>query len=118
MTESSPVEQADFDALLELLEPQTMRDVVRMFADSAPLRLTAAEQGITIGDASAVATAFHTLRSGCGQLGARRLEEMCMRAEHAAKRGEIAVASGLLAEVHVEYERCLLWFTGRGWLNA
>jgi len=118
MTDPSPVELAEFDALLELLDRDTMREVVQLFAASAPGRLVAARTGIAAGDSRAVATAFHTLRSGCGQLGARHLEELCAGAERAAKEGNLALADVRLAEITVEYERCLSWFRERDWLMA
>ncbi len=118
MTDSPPVELADFDALLELLDQHTMRDVIRLFVTSAPERLRVANDGIAAGEQAVVATAFHTMRSGCGQLGARHLEQLCANAERAAKHGDLSAAAAGLAEVRVEYERCLAWFRERGWLSS
>ncbi len=118
MTPANPVEQSDFDALLELLDGDTMREVVTMFAGSAPDRVEAARDGIAAGDAATVATAFHTLRSGCGQLGARHLEELCARAERTAKAGDFPAAALLLGQVEEELARCLTWFRDGGWLSA
>ncbi|MDP1891123.1 MAG: Hpt domain-containing protein [Gemmatimonadaceae bacterium] len=117
MNDSTPVQAADFDALLELLDEQTMRDVVALFVASAPTRLNSARDGLATGDTARASTAFHTLRSGCGQLGARRLEELCAAGEQLAKHGDVAAAGGRLREVLVEYERCLEWFRDHGWLR-
>ncbi len=118
MNDSPPVQASDFDALLELLDEQTMRDVVGLFVASAPTRLTSARDGLANGDTARAATAFHTLRSGCGQLGARRLEELCATGEQLAKHGDVATARALLSDVHAEYERCLEWFRTHGWLRT
>jgi len=118
MNESSPVQSSDFDALLELLDEQTMRDVVAIFVSSAPTRFASAREGLASGDTARAVTAFHTLRSGCGQLGARRLEELCATGEQQAKRGDIADASARLSEALAEYDRCLEWFGAHGWLSA
>jgi HPt (histidine-containing phosphotransfer) domain-containing protein len=115
--DSSPVDEGDFGALLELLDHQTMREVIRMFTASAPERLAAAQQGIAAGDAAAVITAFHTLRSGCGQLGAKRLDDLCATAERAAKGGDLSAAEVQLPGVRAEYERCVVWFRERTWLS-
>src|SRR3989338_7136361 len=113
-----PVQSPDFDALLELLDEQTMREVVAIFVASAPARLASARDGLATGDTARGVTAFHTLRSGCGQLGARRLEELCATGEHLAKRGDFAAAGDRLREVLAEYDRCLEWFRTHGWLRA
>lgn len=118
MNDSSPVQSSDFDALLELLDEQTLRDVVALFVASAPTLLASVREGLATGDAARAATAFHTLRSGCGQLGARQTEELCAAGEQMAKRGDIAAASTQLSVVLVEYERCVAWFRSHGWLGA
>ena len=118
MNDSPPVQAADFDALLELLDEQTMRDVVALFVASAPTRLDSARDGLATGDTARAATAFHTLRSGCGQLGARHLEELCATGERQAKHGDVAAAGERLREVLVEYDRCLQWFRTHGWLRV
>ncbi len=118
MTPATPVEQSDFDALLELLDGETMREVVAMFAGSAPDRLVVARDGIAVRDVATVATAFHTLRSGCGQLGARHLEALCANAERTAKSGDFEATSLLLGQVEHELARCLGWFRDGGWLSA
>ena len=118
MTPESPIEQSDFDALLELLDRDTMREVVTMFAISAPERMTVARDGIVSGDARAVATAFHTMRSGCGQLGARYLEELCANAERSAKAGDLRDTAALTDLVALELERCLGWFREHSWVDS
>ena len=118
MNDSPPDQSDDFEALLELLDEQTMREVVALFVASAPTRLASARDGLATGDTARASTAFHTLRSGCGQLGARRLEEMCASGEQLAKHGDVAAASARLSDVLAEYERCLEWFRTHGWLRA
>jgi HPt (histidine-containing phosphotransfer) domain-containing protein len=118
MTPAAPIEPSDFDALLELLERDAMREVVTIFVGSVPGRLSVARLGISGGDLRAAATAFHTMRSACGQLGARRLEELCANAERAAKAGDVDGASALLDQVEAEAALCLAWFREHDWVNA
>lgn len=118
MNDPSPVQSSDFDALLALLDEQTMRDVVALFVESAPTRLASVREGLATGDTGRAATAFHTLRSGCGQLGARRLEELCTAGEQLAKHGDVTGAGARLGDVLLEYDRCLEWFRTNGWLRA
>lgn len=116
MTDLPAVDQSDFDALLELLQRESMTDVVRIFVGSAPTRLSAARDGLASGDSLGASTAFHTLRSGCGQLGARRLEELAASAERLSKHGDIAGAAAQLGAVEAEFARCVAWFRENGWI--
>ncbi len=118
MDETAPVAEDDFNALLDLLDAQTMREVVELFMASAPERLASAHRGLDAGDGVVAATAFHTMRSGCGQLGARQLEALCATAERMAKHGDLAGAAGCLAAAEVEFVRCRAWFESRGWMSA
>jgi HPt (histidine-containing phosphotransfer) domain-containing protein len=118
MTQAAPIEPCDFDALLELLDRDTMREVVTIFVGSVPGRMSAARQGIVDGDLPAVVTAFHTMRSGCGQLGARRLESLCSDAERTTKAGNVEATLALLDLAEEELALCLAWFHEHGWVNS
>ncbi|MBW7933455.1 MAG: Hpt domain-containing protein [Gemmatimonadaceae bacterium] len=118
MESTPPVDQVEFDALLELLDRDTMREVVQLFMHSAPERLATARGGLASGDYTAVATAFHTMRSGCGQLGARPLEALCADGERLAKAGDHTAASARLEEAQAEFARCARWFLDHGWVDA
>lgn len=118
MTPAAPIEQPDFDALLELLDRDAMREVVTIFVGSVPERVSIARRGIAAGDSAAAATAFHTMRSGCGQLGARRLEQLCADAERTAKADDVEGTSALLDLVEAELALCLAWFGEQGWVNS
>lgn len=118
MTQAAPIEPYDFDALLELLDRDTMREVVTIFVGSVPGRMSAARHGIAGGDLPAAVTAFHTMRSGCGQLGARRLESLCADAERTAKAGDVEGTLALLDLVEAELALCLAWFHEHGWVNS
>lgn len=118
MTTATPIEQADLDALLELLDRDTLRDVIRIFASSATERVGAARDGLARGDLRSATTEFHTMRSGCGQLGARHLEALCADAERTAKAGDAEGTAAALELVTTELARCLGWFRERGWVNS
>jgi HPt (histidine-containing phosphotransfer) domain-containing protein len=109
-----PIVDEDFNTLLELLGPETMRDVVRLLMDSAPTRFSSARAGLAEGDTVRAATAFHTLRSSCGQLGAKALEQLCIDGERHAKAGDVPSAAAALADAEREFARCVEWFGARG----
>ncbi len=118
MNDAPAVSDDDFNALLELLDAATMCEVVQLFVSSAPTRFESARSGVASTDGARVATAFHTLRSGCGQLGARRLETMCAHGEREAKHGDLTAAASLLADAEREFARCREWFAAGGWLDG
>jgi HPt (histidine-containing phosphotransfer) domain-containing protein len=113
-----PVIQADFDALLELLDRDTMREIIAMYVESCPQRIATMRDGLAAGDLVTVATAFHTMRSGCGQLGARQLEELCALGERSAKAGSTQDATAMLARVEAELALVIGWFRAQGWMEA
>lgn len=114
---SGPVVQAEFDALLELLDRDTMREIIATFVESCPQRIAAMHGGLAVGDLAAVSTAFHTMRSGCGQLGACDLEALCALGERAAKAGSAHDTAALIVRVESELARVLAWFRSRGWMD-
>ncbi len=113
-----PIIEDDFNALLELLGPDTMREVVGLLLESAPIRFASARAGIAEGDHARVTTAFHALRSSCGQLGAKALEHLCTDGERVAKGGDLSAAAVVLDDAEREFARCIGWFVANGWSGA
>ena len=63
------------------------RDMAALFADAVPVRLTEARRGLAVGDHAAVASAMHTLKASCAQLGGVEAATCCAAAERAALDG-------------------------------
>jgi len=61
--------------------------VVGMFLDTTPTRLDALARAAAAGDVPALQAAAHALRSTCGNLGARRMHDLCAQIEEAAGAG-------------------------------
>ncbi len=118
MTQPPPVAQEDFDELLELLGRPAMTDVIRLYISSVPGRLAQIGEDLGAGNLAGVATVFHTMRSGAGQLGLHPLEALCADGEKRAKGGDVSSAAARAGDVRAEYERCLAWFEAGGWLGA
>jgi HPt (histidine-containing phosphotransfer) domain-containing protein len=118
MTQTPPIAIADFDALLELLERDAMRDVVQLFVASGPERFAALTAGFDAGDPAATAAVFHAMRSAGGQLGAHTLEALCADGERLSRHGDLATAAVRASDVAREFERCRDWFHAGGWLGA
>ena len=63
------------------------RDMAALFADAVPARLDEARRGLVVGDHAAVASAMHTLKASCAQLGGVEAAACCAAAERAALDG-------------------------------
>jgi HPt (histidine-containing phosphotransfer) domain-containing protein len=63
------------------------RDMAALFADAVPTRLEEARQGLATDDHAAVASAMHTLKASCAQLGGVEAAACCAAAERAALDG-------------------------------
>ena len=96
------------------------RDMAALFADAVPTRLDEARRGLAAGDHAAVASAMHTLKASCAQLGGVEAAARCAAAERAALDGsapeslERAVAEvGVACAAHLAWlERTLAPTTG------
>ncbi|HVA39763.1 MAG TPA: Hpt domain-containing protein [Candidatus Binataceae bacterium] len=80
-------------------------ELIDLFAADLPIRVAAIGDAIDRGDASALALQAHGLRSGAGNFGARRLDEVCGRLEQAGLSGTLDAAAAMLAELACEAER-------------
>jgi HPt (histidine-containing phosphotransfer) domain-containing protein len=117
MPQHPPIVTADFDALLELLDHDAMRDVVQLFVASGEQRFAALTAGFEASDAAATAAVFHAMRSAGGQLGAQTLEALCAEGERVSRLGDLATAAVRAGDVAREFDRCRVWFVANGWLS-
>lgn len=81
-----------------------------MFASNAPRKLAAARAALSPVDAEEFAGAMHSLKSSAGQLGARRLQELCSKLESTALsevvRDPILL---MLDEAEIEMREAIDW---------
>jgi HPt (histidine-containing phosphotransfer) domain-containing protein len=56
-------------------------EITALFLQEAPSRITAARAALAVGDAGAVRSVAHMLKSSAGQMGALRMQEACERLE-------------------------------------
>jgi len=73
-----------------------------LFEKSGPESVVEMEQALQASDAEKLATAAHTLKGSCGNLGATTLRELCARLEEAGLAGNMAEAARLFASVGKE----------------
>lgn len=76
-----------------------VQELIAMFRDDAPQRLTEAKTAAQAADAVTARRAVHTLRSTSGQLGLASLSAVCAQMEDLAKAGDLATFTQRLPEV-------------------
>jgi HPt (histidine-containing phosphotransfer) domain-containing protein len=84
-------------------------DMITLFLQALPERLSAARRGLTSGDAHVVEHELHALKSSAAQLGALRMHRLSQEGEQFAKAGTLALASDVLDQLDAEMPRVQEW---------
>ena len=63
--------------------------MIELFIMNAPARAADAREALDCGDAAALRSALHALKSSAGQLGAASVHQACIAGEELASRGEL-----------------------------
>lgn len=66
-----------------------VRGMVDLFVKNAPVRVAEARSALDRGDAAALTSALHALKSSAGQLGLVTIHQACVAGEELAARGEL-----------------------------
>jgi HPt (histidine-containing phosphotransfer) domain-containing protein len=109
-----PPSDGDFDpnALARLRRfggESLVRELVRLFADDAPQRLSDACGALARNDAAGVQSRLHLLKSSAAQLGAVSLQRLCQDGESLASRGALDDAAHLMDALARELARAQQW---------
>lgn len=92
MTED--LDRARLDQMAEDLGgPEVVAEVISIFLEEAPRHLDALEGALAEGDADALRSAAHTLKSSSAQLGAMRVSELARKLEASGDAGKVAEAA-------------------------
>lgn len=94
-------------ALQQPGQPDVLQKIIAMYRDSAPRLVDGLRAAINAGDADALATAAHTLKSSSANLGAGELAERCQELESCGRDNRIDAARALLDIVDYEFESVL-----------
>jgi HPt (histidine-containing phosphotransfer) domain-containing protein len=83
-------------------QPDMVSEIVAMFISESVRRIDEATRGAATGDQPLLKRAAHSLRGGCGTVGALRMSELALELEAAA--GASATA-GLIESITDEFAR-------------
>jgi len=82
-------------------------DMIELFAQHGPERVSAARAGFETADSAVVKAALHALKSSAGQLGALTVQELCAAGEMRATNGDLSDMSAILVRLDEELRRAL-----------
>lgn len=83
------IDEAALDRLRGFGGDKLLHGMIELFVRNAPARAADAREALDCGDAAALRSALHALKSSAGQLGAVSVHEACIAGEELASRGEL-----------------------------
>jgi HPt (histidine-containing phosphotransfer) domain-containing protein len=105
--DGAPISLARVQRLRDSLgrKDAALAELIALFLADLPARTAEIAAAVERADAPALALHAHALRSGAGNFGAARLDELCERLEQTGLRGALDEARAMLAELAPEAER-------------
>lgn len=97
-------------------EPGLLEELVDIFLSDAPTRVAALEEALAAGDGAQLERVAHSLKSSCGNLGAKNLAELCRQIEANGRQGRLEGTASLVArsrQAFAEVQRALEIEIGR-----
>lgn len=83
------IDEAALERLRGFGVDKLLHGMIELFVRNAPARAADAREALDCGDAAALRSALHALKSSAGQLGAVSVHEACVAGEELASRGEL-----------------------------
>jgi two-component system, cell cycle response regulator DivK len=106
-------ERAALERLTRFGGTQLMTELVAVYLEDTPKRITTAYNALRSRDTVALAKAAHSIKSSSAQLGAEELAAACELAEDAADDGDLAEASARLLDIEDEFEAFKDWLASQ-----
>ena len=77
-------------------DPELLLDLIQLFLADGPAKIESALQGLVEHDFDKMERAAHALKGSSGNLGARRLQEICERIQLATRKRDYASSKQLV----------------------
>ena len=104
-SEAPALDPSVLDALRVVSPPEFIGELVSLYIDDATVRIDALRDAVRRGDASAVASTAHALKSSSGNVGAECVRRLCTQLEELGRGGRLDVVPEKLDELEREYAR-------------
>jgi two-component system sensor histidine kinase/response regulator len=101
---SDEIDETIVRSLMSVDDDGTLMDeIVATFVRIAPVRIGAMKKAARAGDASGLERAAHSFLGSCGNLGCRRMADLCARLEILGRTGSTAGAADTVREIEEAY---------------
>ena len=106
MSEDKIIDPEAIEALRSLSPDgggEFVRELIDMYLQDTPQRLTEMDQALSAKDAPTFARAAHTIKGSSSNFGANRLSKVAQALEHQGKAGDLSQSAPLCAALKAEY---------------
>ena len=106
MDQPAVLDQAVIDTLRQLTpagEPDVLAEVLKLFLEEVPPRIDRLRNAWASGNIEQMHRAAHSLKGSAGNIGARRLYDVCRQLDEMGKAGDLAGAAPLVDALGVEF---------------
>lgn len=86
-------------------ETDILAEIMHLFVEDAPSRIEQLRRAAEDGDAGSVGRISHSLRGSSGNMGARRMQELCEQLQAAGASNDLARVRTLIESLEKEYAR-------------
>jgi HPt (histidine-containing phosphotransfer) domain-containing protein len=108
MEEGSVLDQAVLTGLRKLTppgEPDVLMEVLKLFLEEVPPRMVRLRNAWTAGNIQEVHRTAHSLKGSAGNIGARRLYDVCSQLDERGKAGDLAGVAPLVDALGLEFDK-------------
>lgn len=109
------IDQSVVDELLSLCEdgdPELLLDLIGMFLEDGPAKVSAVVEGLEEQDFDKMERASHSLKGSAGNLGAVALQETCEQIQNASRSHELSAVSGLSTQLRAQFDQAVAALEG------
>ena len=102
---TAALDPAVIDSLRQLTppgEPDVLKEVLQLFLEDVPARISRLREAWQGGDAVAVQRAAHSLKGSAGNVGAMQLLAVCSKLDEQGRSGDLSNLSPLVAALDAE----------------
>lgn len=86
-------------------EPDVLKEVLQLFLEDVPGRISRLRQAWQAGNAVDLQRAAHSLKGSAGNIGATDMLAVCRKLDERGKSGDLTDMDGLMASLDAEYAR-------------
>jgi HPt (histidine-containing phosphotransfer) domain-containing protein len=104
MPDREIIDSKALERLIEWGGPRLQQQMMKLFVEHAPERMSQIRNGLAASDAHVVELGSHSLKSSAGNVGALSVQALAEQVENAAAEEDLATVEGLLPELESAFD--------------